>query len=250
MSAVLDLLATPTSDPLDQMDQPLGLDTLRAAMPKGRRHVITQELTDNINGVIEDPEVRDAFRDNIIGFTDVLSDPKITVTAYIQAVRFVSYKLMGFLDLDSYIRTFPDRYERMLNDGKSMEHIRAIVSQYNAGKTVNRILEQTLMPTYVLNYDIYQKAINTQMTLMMDPNVSDKVRSDAAHSLMQTLKQPETTNVKVAVTVKDDDSIRELKAVTLALARQQGKLIESGTSTAKDIVESTIIGQCERIEND
>jgi hypothetical protein len=242
-------LATLPNTDLEEMDNPVGLDTLRAAMPKGRRHNVTQALADSINGVIEDPEVRDSFRINIIGFTDVLTDPKITITAYVQAVRFVSYKLTGHLDFDSYIKTFPERYERMLDDGKSMEHIRAIVSQYNGGKTVNRILEQTLMPTHVLNYDIYQKAVNTQMQLMMNPNVSDKVRSDAANSLMIALKQPETSKVKLDITVKDDDSIRELKEVTLELAQRQRQMIADGLTDAKVVAESTLIPTThERIE--
>jgi len=241
-------LATLPQPDLEELDKPVGLDALRAAVPKGRRHNITQELTDTINQVISDPEVRDSFRNNIIGFTDVLTDPKITITAYVQAVRYVSYKLMGHLDFESYVKTFPDRYERMLDDGKSMEHIRAIVSQYNSGKTVMRILEQTLMPTHVLNYDIYQKAVNTQCQIMLNPKVSDKVRSDAANSLMIALRQPDTQKVKVDVTVKDDDSIRELKAVTLELARQQQKLIEAGGADARIIAESVLVTSHERIE--
>jgi len=242
-------LATLPQPDLEEMDKPLGLDVLRAAVPKGRRHNITQDLTDTINAVVEDPEVRDSFRSNIIGFTDVLTDPKITITAYVQAVRYCSYKLMGHLDFDSYVKTFPERYERMLDDGKTMEHIRAIVSQYNGGKTVMRILEQTLMPTHVLNYDIYQQAVNTQCQIMLNPLVSDKVRSDAANSLMIALKQPETQKVKIDVTVKDDDSIRELKEVTLELAKQQRELIKSGGADAKVVAESKLVSTThERIE--
>jgi len=234
---------------LEQIDKPLGFDTLKSAVPKSRRHNITRELTDTINSIADDPEVRDAFRTNIIGFTDVLTDPKITITAYVQAVRYVSYKLMGYKDFESYIKVFPDRYERMLNDGKSMEHIRAIVSQYNSGKTVNQILEQTLVPTHVLNYDIYQQAINTQAQIMLNTRVSAKVRSDAAHSLMTTLRQPDTAKMKLDITVKEDDSIRELKQVTLELARQQKQLIESGVSDAKQVAESSLVpAEYKRIE--
>ena len=64
------VLAMPQSD-LEQLDVPLGLNTVKASVPKGRRHIITQSLVDTINGVVEDPEVRDAFRTNIIGFTPI-----------------------------------------------------------------------------------------------------------------------------------------------------------------------------------
>lgn len=242
------VLAMPQDD-LEQLDKPLGLETVKASVPKGRRHIITQSLVDTINDVVDDPEVRDAFRTNIIGFTDILQDPKITVTAYIQAVRFVSYRLMGYKDLESYIKTFPDRYERMVDDGKSIEHIRAIVSQYAGGKTVNLLNEQVMVPTHVLNYDIYQKAINTQAQLMMDPKVSAKVRSDAAHSLMTTLKQPETTKMKIDLHPVENDSIRELREVTTELAKKQIELIEGGIANAKEIAESSIVpGSAKRIE--
>ena len=242
------VVALPQED-LEGLDQPLGLDTVKASVPKGRRHIITQGLVDTINGVVDDPEVRDAFRSNLLGFTDVLQDPKITVTAYIQAVRFVSYKLMGYQDLQSYIKTFPERYERMIDDGKSIEHIRAIVSQYNAGKTVNMILEQVMVPTHVLNYDIFQEAVNTQREIMMDTGVNAKTRSDAAHSLLTTLKQPEVTKMKLEVDVKETDTVRELQEVTLSLAKKQQELIESGITNAKEVAEATLVpGSCERIE--
>lgn len=242
------VLAMPQED-LEQLNKPLGLETLKASVPKGRRHIITQGLVDTINGVVEDPEVRDSFRNNIVGFTDILADPKITMTAYIQAVRFVSYRLMGYKDLEGYIKTFPERYERMVADGKSIEHIRAIVSQYAGGKTVNLILEQVMVPTHVLNYDIYQKAINTQAEIMMNPRVSDKVRSDAAHSLMTTLKQPEVTKLKVDLHPVENDSIRELREVTTELAKKQIELIEGGIANAKEIAESSLVpGSAKRIE--
>jgi hypothetical protein len=84
----------------------------------------------------------------------------------------------------------------------------------------------------------------------MDPNVSNKVRSDAAHSLMTTLKQPEATQVKVDISIKDDDTLVQLKELTFNLAKQQSKLIASGAINAREMAESTLLpGECKRIEN-
>jgi hypothetical protein len=101
-------------------------------------------------------------------------------------------------------------------------------------------MEQTLVPTHVLNADLYQKAINVQAELMLSAN-SEKVRSDAANSLLIHLKAPETTKIKLDIGIQSDSMIEELRKTTMELAAQQRQLIESGVVNAKHIAESRII---------
>jgi hypothetical protein len=78
---------------------------------------------------------------------------------------------------------------------------------------------------------------------------SEKVRTDAANSLLVHLKQPETTKVHLDVRVKEDDSIKELRDVTMELVKQQRQMIEAGSMNAKQVAESKIIsGDFERVE--
>jgi hypothetical protein len=234
---------------LEEIDQPLGFETVRNAVPKNRRHVITPALVDTINQIVADPEIRDGFRKNILGFTDVLSDPHITLSSYIQAVRYNSYRFMGSTNIDAFIKTFPERYQRMIDDGKSYVHISAIISQYNSGKVVTMIWEQRMIPIYVLNYDVLQEAIMTQQKLMLDPKVSHKVRSDAANSLMTHLKQPETTKVKLDIGITEEASVKELREETVKLVRGQRMALEAGLTDAKTIAEAKIIpGDSKRLD--
>jgi glutamine synthetase type III len=113
------------------------------------------------------------------------------------------------------------------------------VSAYNKGKLVNLILEQTLVPTWVLNADIYQKAINTQADLMMN-SASDKVRCDAANSLLTHLKKPEAAGPLINLDLRETSGMNELKDMLRQVASRQQAAIESGVSTA-DIAAQPII---------
>ena len=114
--------------------------------------------------------------------------------------------------------------------------------------SVTSVWEQSMIPTWVFNQDMHQKAINTQAKLMIDAK-SETVRCNAADSLLQHLKQPEQTKVTLDINVKEDDSIRELRDVTLGLAEQQRKMIKAGALTADDMAKSKLIeGECERVD--
>ncbi len=228
-------------------DIPLTVDALKGVMPKRQKHNISKALVDELNLIVTDPEARDSFRENLLGYTNVLQDANIRLPTYIEAVKYVSYKLLGYTNQDAWIKTFPHRYQRCKDDGKDAGFIRATVSCYNRNKVVNLILEQTLVPSYVLNQDLYQKALNIQAKLMITAD-SEKVRTDAANSLLVHLKQPETTKVTLDVNVKEDDSIRELREATLELVNEQRLAIKAGAQTAKEVVEGKIInGESKRI---
>ena len=64
------------------------------------------------------------------------------------------------------------------------------MTSYNKNKLVNLILEQSMIPSWVLNQDMYQKALNVQCELMLTAN-SEKV-SDAANSILTHLKPPQS----------------------------------------------------------
>ena len=223
----------------------LTIDQFKAALPDKVRKTINQELIDQINNTIGDPELYEAYRDNLVSYTKVMADGKFKVSSYIDAVRYVSHKLMGCTNIDAYTKTFPDKYARFVAQGVSAKDIASYVTAYNKTKLVNLIFEQTLIPSYVLNQDLYQKALNVQAELMVSAN-SEKVRCEAANSLLVHLKMPETQKVELEIGVKEDSSIAALRATTLELARQQRLMVESGAMNAQEVAHSklTIEGEC------
>ncbi len=225
----------------------LTIEQFKQALPEKVKKSVNQELIDQVNATLSEPELYESYRDNLISYTKVMADGRFKVSSYIEAVKYVSHKLMGCTNIDAYVKTFPAKYARFIADGVSAKDIASYVTAYNKNKLVNLIFEQTLIPSYVLNQDLYQKALNVQADLMVNSH-SDKVRCDAANSLLTHLKMPETQKVELEIGYKEDSSIAALRATTLELARQQRIMMESGAMTAQDIAHSKFIVDVEAKE--
>lgn len=219
---------------------PMTQDQFRDALPAKMKKAVNQELLDQINKTLADPDLFEAYRDNLVSYTHVLNDGKYTIQEYLNAVRYVSHKLMGNTNIDAYSKTFPDKIQRWATQGVSQKDVASYVTAYNKTKLVNAIMAQSMIPTYVLNQDLFQKALNVQAALMMDGDVSAKVRCDAANSLLTHLKPPEVQKVELQVGMKEDSAIAALRASTLELSRQQRLMLEAGQVNATDIAKSKL----------
>lgn len=217
----------------------LTVEQFKQVLPEKVKRSVNQELIDQINTTLSDPDMYEAYRDNLMSYTSVMNDGRFKMSNYIEAVKYVSHKLMGASNIDAYIKTFPDKHARFVQNGVTPKDIASYVTAYNKSKLVNLIFEQTLIPSYVLNQDLYQKALNVQAELMISSK-SDKVRCDAANSLLSHLKMPETQKVELAIGVSEDSSIAALRATTMALARQQKLMVESGSMDAQEIAHSRL----------
>ena len=218
----------------------LTVEQFKQCLPDKVKKSINQELIDQINGTLADPEMYESYRDNLLSYTKVMADGRFKVESYVDAVRYVSHKLMGATNIEAYIKTFPDKYANFVAQGVMSKDIASYVTAYNKGKLVNLIFEQTLIPSYVLNQDLYQKALNVQADLMVSAN-SEKVRCDAANSLLTHLKMPETQKVELEIGIKEDSSIAALRETTMALARQQRMMMEAGAMNAQEVAHSRLV---------
>ena len=225
----------------------LTVEQFKQALPDKVKKSINQELIDQINTTLSDPEMFESYRDNLLSYTKVMADGRFKISNYVDAVKYVSHKLMGCSNIDAYTKTFPDKYQRFLAQGVAAKDIASYVTAYNKSKLVNLIFEQTLIPSYVLNQDLYQKALNVQAELMVNAN-SEKVRCDAANSLLTHLKMPETQKVELEIGVKEDSSIGALRQATLELARQQRLVMEAGQMNAQEVAHTKLVIDGEFVE--
>lgn len=216
------------------------VEQFKQALPEKVKKSINQELIDRINKTLSDPDMYENYRDNLMSYTKVLQDGKFKVSQYLDAVKYVSHKIMGCTNIDAYTKTFPDKMKDFIARGVAGKDIASYVTAYNKGKLVNLIFEQTLIPSYVLNQDMYQKALNVQADLMMNA-ASEKVRTDAANSLLTHLKPPEVKKVELDISVKEDSAIASLRESTIALARQQKMMIEAGMQNAQEVAHTRLI---------
>ena len=208
-------------------------ELVERALPASLKNAVTPELVTQLNNVSTDQIFAEQVRDNFISYTGVLREGKYKTEDYLNAVTFVSYRLMNHTNKDAYFKTFPTRYQALLSKGTSEKDISAYVSAYVKGKLVQAIMEQTLTPSWVLNQDMYQDALKTQHELMRNA-VSEKVRCDAANSLLTHLTKPKEAGPLVNIDMRESSGMNELKNTMEALAKQQLGLIQNGM-TAKEI---------------
>lgn len=216
----------------------LTVEQLQRTMPANLRKNVTQDLVDIVNNE-EDGDFREHFRDNLLSFTSVLKDGKYKTVDYLNAVKFVSYKLLGDSNTVAYSKVFPERYQRLVDKGITGKNIASYSTAYNKNELVNKIMEQTLVPVHILNMDLHQEAINMQADLMRNAR-SETVRQKAAECLIVQLKAPETAKVEVDVNL-NDGLVQDLRDTTRALAQQQLKMIKAGHMSAQEAAHSEII---------
>lgn len=219
--------------------QLLTIDDVQRAVPANLKRAVSQSMVDTLNNIAADPLVAEEIRNNFISYTGVLKDGKFKTEDYISAVMYVSFKLMGDTNKEAWCKTFPQRYQILVARSASEKEISAHVAAYSKGQLVNKVLEQSMVPTHVLNADLYQKALNVQADLMMNAS-SEKVRSDAANSILVQLRRPDAVKGEIDVNIKDTSGMNELRNVLGDVARQQRQLLEGGADI-KTITHAKII---------
>ena len=221
----------------------LTTEVFQRAMPKQFKGRINQEVIDTINGTFKDPALMEQYRDNLLSYSHVMKDGKFKMEQYLDAVKYVGFKLMNNTNIEAYTKTFPDRYAYYLSNKTSQKDIASYVTSYNKNKLVNLIYAQTLIPTHVLNADLHQQALNKQASIMNNPDASYKVQSDAANSLLTHLAQPVDAKLEIEIGVKEDSTLLELNNTMRILAEQQQQMISNKTLSAKEIAHSSILTQ-------
>lgn len=214
------------------------LDVIKQSTPKHLRAYITQDLVDMLNKSGIDDTILEEFKENFVTYSSVLSDGKYKIVDYVNAVKYVTNKMLGKTNTEAYIATFPDRYKRLQDKG--ITDISSYSSMYNSNKLVTSIMQQALVPIWITNANIHQQAINEQFKLGTDPKVAPMVRAKALDSVLTHTKAPDTKNLNIEIGVSNSDTIQELNETINKLAKQQQELINGGASI-KDVLEANII---------
>lgn len=213
----------------------LTLQEAQESLPAGQKGHITQDMVNQLNALSKDPEEARYIRENFISFSQVLTEGRFKLGDYVRAVMYVSHKVMGKSNLESYKQTVPDRYQQLVADGRSSKDIAAYVSAFNKGKLVNLVYERSAIPTWVLNQDMFQRALNVNYDIMNDVLVSDKVRVEAANSLLTHLKKPEVNKAQLNIDIAMNDGMKALEQRLAEMAEVQLKTIEGSTMSVEEI---------------
>lgn len=224
----------------------LSVEQFRDALPEQMKKNISKDVVDAVNNLLSDPDMCESYRDNLVGYTNVMKEGKFKLTSYVAAVKYVTQKLSGKNNQEAYMATFPDKWGDWVARNVSAKDISSYVSVYNGSKLVNLILEQTLIPNWIINQDLRQKAINQLATIMMTAQ-SEKVQTDAAIGLLGAIKMPEKLKVELDVGVKQNSVMDQLQQASLDLATKMQQMVASGAWSAQDLLDEKVI-QGERLE--
>lgn len=211
----------------------LTLQEVTSAVPATLKASINQSLVDTLNNLSLDPEVAETVRDNFMSYATVMRDGKFKMQDYVNAVTFVSFKMMDMSNHDAWCYTFPQRHAALVAAGKSKKDISSHVSMYAKGQLVNKILDQSLIEPWLLNRDIHQKAVNHLATLMTTAQ-SEKVQCDAAAALLTHLAKPKAVGPLINIDMSENSGMNELNATLEKMALQQQLLVQQGAQI-KDI---------------
>ena len=217
----------------------LELEAVKRLVPKSQRSLITQEYLDTIEASVNNPDIADAFKENFITYLNVLSTGKYKMQDYIAAVKYISFKLLGYSNIDAYAATFPERYQRLKNEGQ--KQIDAFVSMYNKNKLVMQIYEQTMVPSYVLNAPLHQEALNELAQMIHDPSIRGMAKVKACEAILTHTKAPEIVKGELTIGIEENDTIASLRDVVEKLANTQRNVLEHRGMSLKEVAESRII---------
>ena len=83
----------------------INVDTLKEALPPALRTFATEELAQKIDSITTDPLFANSIKENFITYTHVLQEGKYKMDDYLNAVTYVSFKLMGYTNQEAYFKT-------------------------------------------------------------------------------------------------------------------------------------------------
>ena len=233
------------------------IEDLKNGVPKHAKGMITQNVVDVLNHLEggDGLDFAEHYKQNFITLSRVMKSGEFSMKDYISAIKFVSYKLLENSDVDAYMMTFPDRYARLLDQyahvGDEAEirsrKISPFVSAYKGGDLVVKLMEQSLVPSKVLNAPMFQDALNIQMGLAMNAR-SEMVQMQAANSILTHLKQNDVQKIELEVGIKGQDEVLALREEMTRLAAQQQASIAHGANTSLEIAESTLLHEVIEVE--
>lgn len=235
---------TNTSPPMqiEPLSNQLTIEQVKEAVPKSLKNSVTTELVDTLNKLGNMPEEGKLIRDNFLSYADILKSGSYKTQDYLNAVIYASYKIMGLTNTEAYYKTFPDRQLKLKAKGATSKEVSAYVSAFNRGELVQQMLSRAMIPSWLLNQDVFQEAVNTQLDLMRTAK-SERVRFLAADSLMNHLAAPDKSDMQTGVNININSyaGLDDLTAKITELATLQKQAIDAGVST-KDIAAQKLVG--------
>ena len=214
-------------------------EELQNAIPD-RKNAITDELVDLINQIQTEPEFQgETMVQTMITYQNALKGARVSMRAYVNAIRFCAY-LVSMDDnyTEAYKRTFYDTdfVKVRMNVGTSdprYAELTSAASRYRRSKLVVDILTLSQVPLDMLFAGYRYKAMAVLAETMTTARL-DRDRIQAARSVLEMTKS-DVIKVDLDVGVKESSAVASLKTQLAEMAAQQVALLNSGTTSLKEL---------------
>lgn len=183
-----------------------------------------------MKAISSDSDTVELICENFVSYSIVLREGRFKPDDYLNAVSYVSFKLMGYNNQEAYALAFPHRYQALISRGATSKEISSHVAMYNKNKLVNLLHERSMIPIWVLHQDVLERAIKTQLDLMENAK-SEMVRMQAANSILMHLRPPERKQVDLSVSTAGSSGMDDLRLAFDQLAMRQREAIDQGVTT-------------------
>lgn len=220
------------------------LPIIKAQVPEQFRSAITNELVNKIEELESNPVFAEQIRDNLVTYIGVLRDNPASMDDYLRLITYVTSRMKGDNSLTCYAKAYPERYAALVKAGKTEGEIRRHAGSIEKGKMYVSLMQQVIVPSWILNYDAYQSAVRTQLEIMQDDTVSPMVRTQAANSLLTHLSKPkEAANITLNQNTLNAnvDDLGMLRNMLSDLSNRQHKTLITGAASTKDVINLTAI---------
>ena len=213
----------------------------------GKKKVDTlakQKALDFINSTIKGlhPSVGEYFRATCVNALDTLygTGSRVGLQDYLKASLYVTYRNMGDSKVKAYAKVFPERVQKMQQDGQPMAHLYSYADIYSKNQCVVDIQAKMMLPTHIMCHDLFYEAMRVTADIMNNDKVSPKVRVDAANNIMTHTKQPEIKKQELDIRIKESDEIEQLKQALFDLSAKQRNDIIEGNYSVVDVINQNI----------
>ena len=211
-----------------------------------KRVKLTDETRELLRKGIEDENLCEIIEENYLTYVSALRTGKYSSQEYINAVKYVSIKLMGGSNTEAYRAVFPERYEKIKEKAKGANctqdrYVDGFVSMYNRTALVTKLMEQSLVPSYVLNAPLHQKVINELANMVFDAGVKGMARVKACEVLLNYTKMPDVIKHELDLSDTGIDTVANLKEAMASLSETIQRGMDKNVITLKQVAESEFV---------
>lgn len=219
----------------------LTVSDVQKALPS-KKNTITEELVDIINKSQEEPEFQGtSLLSTAITYEELMIKNKASAREFVDAIKFCAYlTTMEDNATEAYRRTFSNRkfvMDRMdsIAGSKEYNELTSAASRYKReNRLVIDLLTYSQAPLDIMFTGWRYKAVGVLADVMMNAR-QDRDKINAAKELIAATKGPENLKIALDIGVKESSAIASLNEQLAEAAMKQKMLLESGSSSLKEL---------------